>query len=198
MGGGGASFGLDGWHCLGTVATSGAMLTGDIELTEHEYPLHTRFYELEPDSACPGRWRGGRGGRYAIEPLGHETVMSSIGEGVAFTPPSLLGGGSPRDRERVYRRYIVRRGGEREELASHSLARLAPGEVYYAFPPGGGGIGDPFERDVEAVRRDVLQGFVSIARAAEEYGVVIGAATLEVDAGATAKLRNRKRESRAA
>lgn len=198
MGGGGASFALDGWHCLGTVATSGAMLTGDIELTEHEYPLHTHFYELEPDSACPGRWRGGLGGRYAIEPVGHETVMSSIGEGVAFAPPSLLGGGSPRDRERVHRRYIVRRSGEREELASHSLARLAPGDVYYAFPPGGGGIGDACERDVEAVRRDVVQGFVSIGRAAEEYGVVVDGATLEIDREATARLRSRKRGSRAA
>jgi hypothetical protein len=53
--------------------------------------------------------------------------------------------------------------------------------------------------DVEAVRRDVMQGFVSISRAAEEYGVVIGATTtLEVDTEATGRLRNRKREIRAA
>ena len=59
-------------------------------------------------------------------------------------------------------------------------------------------IGGPFERDVEAVRRDVVQGFVSIARATEEYGVAIDAATLEVDPEATVKLRRRKHESRAA
>jgi N-methylhydantoinase B len=190
MGGGGASWGLDGWHCQGTVATSGAMLTGDIELTEHEYPLHTHFYELETDSACPGRWRGGLGGRYAIEPVGHETTMSSIGEGVQFPPPSLVGASSPRNPARVCRRWIVRADGTREELASHSLAKLQPGEVYYAFPPGGGGIGDPRERDPLAVATDVRNGFVSLERAAEEYGVVVAADTLEVDVEATRRLRS--------
>jgi N-methylhydantoinase B len=189
MGGGGASWGLDGWHCQGTVATSGAMLTGDIELTEHEYPLHTHFYELEPDSARPGRWRGGLGGRYAIEPVDHETTLSSIGEGVAFPPPSLVGASSPYDRARVYRRYIVRADGTREELASHSLAKLGPGEVYYAFPPGGGGVGNPRERAVEAVAADVRNGFVSVERAAEEYGVVVDPRTFEVDVAATDRRR---------
>ncbi|MBI2962654.1 MAG: hydantoinase B/oxoprolinase family protein [Deltaproteobacteria bacterium] len=190
MGGGGASWGLDGWHCQGTVATSGAMLTGDIELTEHEYPLHTHFYELETDSACPGRWRGGLGGRYAIEPVGHETTMSSIGEGVQFPPPSLVGAASPYDRARVHRRWIVRADGTREDLPSHSLAKLRPGDVYHAFPPGGGAVGDPRERPVEAVRDDVRNGLVSVERAAAEYGVAIDPTTLEVDVEATRRRRS--------
>ena len=189
MGGGGASAGLDGWHCQGTVATSGAMLTGDIELTEHEYPIHTHFYELEPDSAGAGKWRGGLGGRYAIEPVGHETVLSSIGEGVRFCPPGLLGAGSPHDDERVYRRYVVRANGDKELLAAHSLTTLKPGDVYYAFPPGGGGVGNPMERDVEAVRTDVVNAMVSIGRAKEEYGVVIRPDTLEVDYEETKAVR---------
>lgn len=196
MGGGGASAGLDGWHCQGTVATSGAMLTGDIELMEHEYPIHTHFYELETDSACPGKWRGGLGGRYAIEPVGHETVLSSIGEGVQFCPPSLLAGGSPGDKERVYKRYVIRQNGERQVLAAHSLTTLKPGDVYNSFPPGGGGVGDPMERDVDAVRNDVINGLVSVERARAEYGVVMGSAGFAVDLPATAALRAKYKAER--
>lgn len=189
MGGGGASYGLDGWNCIGTVATGGAMLTGDIELTEHEYPIHTHFYEFEPDSACPGRWRGGLGGRYAIEPVGHTTQLSSIGEGVAIPPPNLAGAGSELNVERIYRRWVVRADGRREELKHHALVELSPGDVYHSYPPGGGGVGDPFERDVQAVRSDVQTGLVSVERAAEEYGVVIDPETFKVDAAATAARR---------
>jgi N-methylhydantoinase B len=191
MGGGGASYGLDGWHCQGTVAASGASLTGDIELTEYEYPVHTHFYELERDSAAPGTWRGGLGARYAVEPVGHVATVSNIGEGATFPAPSLLGASSPHNSERVFVRYIVRRDGRREELAPHSVATLGPGDVYYAFPPGGGGVGSPFRRSPDLVLEDVRNGFVSVERAAAEYGVVIDPQTEDIDHGATRTLRGR-------
>lgn len=190
MGGGGASWGLDGWNCIGTVATGGAMLTGDIELTEHEYPVHTHFYELEPDSACPGRWRGGFGGRYAIEPVGHTTQLSSIGEGVAIPPPSLGNADSNFNPDRVYRRWVVRVDGHREDLISHALVELKPGDIYHSYPPGGGGVGDPCTRDIELVRADVENGLVTRERAAEEYGVVFVGDTLNIDGEATAVRRS--------
>ena len=136
-----------------------------------------------------GRWRGGLGGRYAIEPIGHTTQLSSIGEGVAIPPPSLAGAGSELNVERIYRRWVVRADGRREELKHHALVELSPGDVYHSYPPGGGGVGDPFERDVQAVRSDVQTGLVSVERAAEEYGVVIDPETFEVDAAATAARR---------
>ena len=166
------------------------MLTGDIELTELEYPIHTHCYELEPDSACPGRWRGGFGGRYAIEPVGHATALSSIGEGVEIAPPSLVGAKSDFNNDRIYRRWIQRSDNEREELVSHRLVALAPGDIYHSFPPGGGGIGDAFERDLDSVRLDVENELISRERAETEYGVVFIGNSLEIDTRATIKLRS--------
>jgi N-methylhydantoinase B len=192
MGGGGASYGLDGWHCQGTVAASGASLTGDIELTEYEYPVHTRFYELEQDSAGPGTWRGGLGARYAIEAVDHVATVSNIGEGATFPAPSLLGADSPYNSRRVFVRYIVRRDGRREKLDPHSVTTLGPGDVYYAFPPGGGGVGRPFSRPPDVVLEDVKNGFVSVERAAAEYAVVIDAESQEIDHEATRTVRAAK------
>ena len=63
---------------------------------------------------------------------------------------------------------------------------------------GGGGYGDPLERPAEQVRRDVAEGYVSLAAAREQYGVVLAPATLAVDAAATATRRAALRTARAA
>jgi N-methylhydantoinase B len=63
--------------------------------------------------------------------------------------------------------------------------------VIYAQSGGGGGWGDPYERDPEAVRADVLDEYVSIAGAQRDYGVAIDTRTLEIDHAATKKLRAR-------
>jgi N-methylhydantoinase B len=55
---------------------------------------------------------------------------------------------------------------------------------------GGGGWGDPLERDPEKVRWDVLEGYVSLESARRDYGVVLQSGTLEIDRTATARLRN--------
>lgn len=191
MGGGGATWGLDGWPCQGTVATSGGLLYGDIELLEHEYPVHTHAFEFAPDSACPGRWRGGVGGYYEVEPVGHTTMISSIGEGMQFPPPSLVGASSPYNTQRVYRRYIIK-GKEKAPLPIHTVTSLRPGERYVSITPGGGGVGDPFMRDLEAVHQDVANGVVSAERAREEYGVVMDPQTLQIDHEATRRLREGK------
>jgi N-methylhydantoinase B len=54
---------------------------------------------------------------------------------------------------------------------------------------GGGGCGNPLEREPEMVERDVIEGYVSLERAKEDYGVVIDPETLKVDLEATEKLR---------
>ena len=56
--------------------------------------------------------------------------------------------------------------------------------------PGGGGYGDPLERDAESVERDVINGYVSLEKAREDYSVVIDSMTLRVDLKATQQLRD--------
>jgi N-methylhydantoinase B len=54
---------------------------------------------------------------------------------------------------------------------------------------GGGGYGDPLERDPEIVEKDVIEGYVSLERAREDYGVVINPKTMKIDSAATEDLR---------
>ena len=58
---------------------------------------------------------------------------------------------------------------------------------------GGGGWGHPFDRPAARVREDVLDGFVSLASALKDYGVVLDPQTLEVDEAETSKLRKDRR-----
>ena len=82
-GGGGAFWGQDGEHVVGTLAAAGAPMTGDIEITEHAIPIHIHHYELQPDSACPGRWHGGLGITLEFSLVDHDAEMSQFGDGMA-------------------------------------------------------------------------------------------------------------------
>ena len=71
----------------------------------------------------------------------------------------------------------------------YSLTRLKPGDVVTMDASGGGGYGNPLERSPEKVRQDVIEGYVSVEKAMEDYGVIIDPVSLEVDEVRTHKLR---------
>jgi N-methylhydantoinase B len=66
---------------------------------------------------------------------------------------------------------------------------MKPGEVIVIDVAGGGGFGNPLDRDPEMVQEDVIQGYVSLEKAKEDYGVVIDPATMKADLAATEELR---------
>ena len=74
-------------------------------------------------------------------------------------------------------------------------APLRPGNVVQVNMNAGGGYGDPLDRDPAAVLGDVLDGYVSIEGAREDYGVIISADKAAVDVDATNKLRDERRLS---
>jgi N-methylhydantoinase B len=82
------------------------------------------------------------------------------------------------------------------QTAKVSNVPLKAGDVLYAIPAAGGGYGDPLERDVELVRRDVRNELVSIAAAADLYGVKMDSRGLDVDSAASASIRSAMRERR--
>lgn len=86
--------------------------------------------------------------------------------------------------------------GRDEILASKASFALLPGDIFAAAPHGGGGYGDPLDRDPKLVRRDVADGYVSGACARSIYGVVLHGPSLEIDAGATAEVRAAVRSAR--
>ncbi len=92
--------------------------------------------------------------------------------------------------EKKVGRLEITRGGETEVIKENVIEIIRPGEIAANMNPGGGGYGNPFERDVHKVVDDVKNGLVSVEGAKLDYGVVISdLAALAVDDAATAKAR---------
>jgi N-methylhydantoinase B len=189
-GGAGATYGLDGWHCLNLIGGGGGILTGDVELLEHEYPVTIHRYELREDSAGPGRWRGGLGVDFETSPVDHTASLVLWGEGFTYPAAGVLGAAAKFPERKVVQKFLID-GDERMPLTNNLVYEIRPDQRLLTSPGGGGGVGDPFERDVEAVCADVRNGLVSPEAARVEYGVVLDPDTFEVDEAATAPLRMR-------
>jgi N-methylhydantoinase B len=84
--------------------------------------------------------------------------------------------------------YKITRNNEREDLPNCAVVNLVAGELISSQSCGGGGYGEPTERDPEMVARDVVEEYVSAERARSVYGVVLDAAG-GVDDAATTKRR---------
>jgi len=186
-GGGGASYGLDGWDHLGTVICAGGLRAPDPELHELVDPYTVLQYEFWPDSAGAGKWRGGMGTIYRWRIDTDNIKAANFGGGIhAMTAPFGLEGGEPAPPHEL---FIRKRDGETTNVNTESFYDLDEGDVYEIYQSGGGGYGSPLQRPVAEVQRDVLDGLVSTAQAKSKYGVVIDADNLQVDAAATAVLR---------
>jgi N-methylhydantoinase B len=99
-------------------------------------------------------------------------------------PPEGLFGGRPGSKARFER--------NRQPADPSGLTHCQRGDVIEFHSAGGGGYGHPFERDPEAVESDVANGYVSIERAREDYGVVLDPATLKLNQDETRMLRQGK------
>ena len=169
-GGGGAFWGQDGEPAVGPLEVAGAATTGEVELIEYMLPFHVHRHELRTDSACPGRWRGGWGLVVDIEPIEHDTQLTVLGDSMTYPSPSVLGGGSKGDVDRVFQRWIFGPDGtERPKL--HSVRKLRAGSVLRIYSAGGGGVGPPNERSLDAILEDWRSGLLSAEAALKDYGV---------------------------
>ncbi len=155
-----------------------------IEELEAEIPVYVREYGLRENSAGAGRQRGGLGVRRDYEFYGDNATFSLLTDRTKSAPWGLFGGHSAGPAE-----FVRDPDGEATALSSKSTTELDPGEVVSVRTPGGGGYGDPLERDPQAVLEDVRNGVCSQRRAREVYGVVVSDG--EVDEAAT---RERRRE----
>jgi N-methylhydantoinase B len=85
----------------------------------------------------------------------------------------------------------IMRKGKRLPYRTFDLQYLEPGDILVSYSGGGGGVGDPLDREVEKVRLDALNEYISIQVARDVYGVVITPGTFEVDHAATTALRKK-------
>jgi N-methylhydantoinase B len=200
VGGWGARNGRDGWG--GTGPVFGVQLgTQPFEGQERLSPVLTTGHEFRQDSGGPGTYRGGMG----VEKGGtlmkaERTVMSYCCDRERSVTWGLWGG-LPSIPHGVW--VNPGQGPERERYLGSifSNVRVSAGDLFTRPSAGGGGLGDPLDRDPHSVCEDVTDGYVSIGRALKDYGVVVNEidadlAEYEVDPDATERERERIRTER--
>jgi N-methylhydantoinase B len=186
-GGSGATLGYDGWDHLGVISCAGGLRSPDPELHELVCPYTIQEYEYLTDSAGAGKWRGGMGVTYRWRIEADNILSDNFGDGLRpeTGPFGIVGGKGPQPS----RLRVIRTDGGIEDPDVHKFVMLNSGDLYDIKMAGGGGYGNPFERDVRKVHNDVLDELVSVRSAREDYGVVIDPETLTVDMAATQELR---------
>jgi N-methylhydantoinase B len=162
--GGGASGAGDGWPGAGEWQAAGGIKFGSLEVTEVRFPLFFRRHEFRPDSGGAGKFRGGTGG---IVEMVVETeapcLANTAGDGVRHGACGILGGA-----DGLPHRYTLYSDSRppRPIATKETGLLIRPGGVLMLESGGGGGWGDPGERDGRAVARDREDGFVTSPAAA--------------------------------
>jgi len=191
VGGTGARLGADGVD--GRDSSLANQRNTPIEKTEEEAEATIVEYALRQDSGGAGQWRGGTGVVFSVRIARAGCAVLGRGmERFVFRPWGQAGGRAA-DKARVVLNHG--RPGERE-LGKLDIFYPAPGDIVTIMTPGGGGYGDPLERDIDKVIEDVSLGYVSVQAARESYGVVISEGY--ADFAASAALRNTLKRERGA
>ena len=165
------------------------------ETAELLFPIEYEAFELRPDSAGAGKFRGGLGANFKVRFLCEGEMNMETSRTREGSPG--VNGGLRSDVQRSKHLYPDGReiviGGLTENgdwrsplLSSHPFNY---DEVFQFESTGGGGWGDPRERPAQKVLDDVLDGYVSIEKARDAYGVVIDPENMTLDEAETARLR---------
>ena len=169
------------------------MASQSAEVMEAEQPVQILAYELVQDRAGPGKFRGGAPYRRDIQLEEAEAVLQIRSDRKKIRPYGLYGGRPGQPSANVLNPHR-----NAQALESKVTTTMFRGDVIRHEWAGGGGWGDPLERDPARVLRDVRNEYVSAESARDDYGVVIDTATWTVDEAATAELRARLRSGRPA
>ncbi|MDP7653993.1 MAG: hydantoinase B/oxoprolinase family protein [Candidatus Marinimicrobia bacterium] len=167
-GGSGALYQSDGYDHIGMIDASGGVLDQDYEMFEQQTPHKLIRHEYLADSAGAGKWRGGLGVITEIELGSDDTTMVIFGDGDVKPPYGLFGG-----KESVLNRIAITYpdGKQVVPMSKDMIEGIPAGTVYHQIASGGGGYGNPEEREQEKVLRDVRNGVVSRKQAEEIYNI---------------------------
>ena len=146
------------------------VMNGPVEALETEFPIRVENYELVPDSAGAGTFRGGLGTKRTWRILAEESTVNLRTD--RFQHSSLgLFGASPA----LPSKAVLNPGMDSERPLTSKIAglRLKKDDVVAWQLAGGGGYGDPLQRDPARVQRDVRMGYVTMEGARRDYGVVL-------------------------
>lgn len=182
-GGMGASSKQDGSHVY-IFPANGA--NTPVEIIESDTPILIEKRELLANSGGPGFMRGGLGRRSVLKiPDDENAPLSPVSLGIQagryrYPPEGLFNG-----KQGSLASFLV----NGEEGNPYTLTRLKPGDVVTMDLSGGGGYGNPLERSPGMVKNDVIEGYVSIETAKDDYGVFLDPDTKEIDEERTKTLR---------
>lgn len=184
----GATSTSDGVSLIHGPLGAGQFRPGPIEIHETEFPVRITRFDVRADSGGPGEFRGGMGSvrEYQVLEQAVVPVRSLKGSLRSKLPPWGVFGGKPARIGNLFVNGVEVPSGTRE-------VSLNPGDVVQVHTNAGGGYGDPLQRKPELVLGDVLDGYVTIQRAADDYGVVIDPQSLALDLEVTQELRKRRR-----
>ncbi|MBI2873674.1 MAG: hydantoinase B/oxoprolinase family protein [Firmicutes bacterium] len=208
MGGGARSY-KDGMGAACLHTTVGAQFS-NVETLEREYPFLWLKRSYLQDSPGAGKHRGGPS--MDVTMVVHDTDRLEVGQFHSRRYPPSWGvfGGGPgcaawvklkresnvydvlKERVPVYEEV----GGEEEIMPQKFVTEFRRGDTFRCMSPGGGGHGDPLEREPERVLEDVLDEYISLESAKRLYGVIIDLPNRVVDQKATATLREQVRKER--
>jgi N-methylhydantoinase B len=163
-----------------------------IEMIEADYPLRIERYGYLPNTGGAGRHRGGLALIRDYRLLADEAILSVRSDKRSHPPHGLYGGkeGAPS--------FNIINPGEGQRILPALMTEVEPlrrGDVYRHTMAGGGGYGDPLDRDPALVRWDVIEEKVNADSARHDYGVVLQGlgSDITVDVEATHALRDRLR-----
>jgi N-methylhydantoinase B len=183
--GGPASPHCDGWITYAMPDCSKTIYIDSVEMLERNYPLRFRSLRLLADSGGAGKTRGGPASEVIYGPTATPLRAFYLAD-FAKNPPQGVLGGLP---GRAASASVLDADGGETEIEPIGDSLLQAGEWIRGVESGGGGYGDPLERDPEVVREDVVEGWVSVEAARDVYGVVLSGGERSVDAEATSERR---------
>ncbi|ACA16446.1 5-oxoprolinase (ATP-hydrolyzing) [Methylobacterium sp. 4-46] len=149
-------------------STIGISKTAPVEVMEQYYPVLFRRFALREGSGGAGAHRGGFGVHYEVELLRGEARASFVMDHGRFGPPGVRGGGD--GAPNVVR---IHRDGETftpAHLSKDQNIAIRAGDRVEIMTPGGGGYGDPRERDPALIARDVRRGYYTAEEAEALWG----------------------------
>lgn len=168
-----------------------------VEAVERRFPVRLERYEYCCDSGGPGTYRGGLGVRRDYRPINHESILNFVGNRAKIRPWGLDGG-----LEGGAAAYLLDADSPNERPASPvmlskgTMITVHPNQLVTQKSAGGGGWGDPLERDPMLVAKDARNQYISLGAAHGVYGVVLDTQTWEPVLDRTASLRARLRAER--
>ncbi len=188
----GAKSGFDGENGLMLDGVSGCC-NAPVEVMENRIPVRIERYELRQDSGGAGRFRGGLGLRKDHRTL-VDVMLITNAEKIERSVPWGLAGGRPGMNNRV----VVHPDSKKQKVLGKYRGYLKANQVVSQQSGGGGGYGNPLDKDPKAVLSDVVNEYVSLWSAKNDYGTIIrrDKSGYYVDLKATEALRARLRKQR--